>query len=98
MSDARRPSPAGGLGSSRPGPDERLAARRLGRELRDALDALTEPQRLAVFLIDVQDYTYDEAARVLGMPPGTVASRVARGRASLRARLQHLARQRGWGR
>ena len=84
--------------SCRLGPDERLAARRLGRELKDALDDLPEPQRLAVFLIDVQGFSYDEATRVLDLSPGTVASRVARGRASLRVRLRHLALERGWSR
>lgn len=79
-----------------PAPDERLMARRLARELSAALDALGPEQRLAVFLIDVQGFSYAEAAEVLGAPPGTVASRVARGRASLRERLRHLARERGW--
>lgn len=82
----------------RPGPDERLIARRLGRELKQALDELPEPQRLAVFLIDVQGYSYGEASEVLSIRPGTVASRVARGRARLRERLLHLARERGWTR
>lgn len=79
-----------------PAPDERLIARRLGSELRCAVDELPEEQRLAVFLIDVQGFSYAEAAEVLARPPGTVASRVARGRSRLRERLRHLARERGW--
>jgi RNA polymerase sigma-70 factor (ECF subfamily) len=51
---------------------------------------------LAVFLVDVQGYRYGEAAVVLDVAPGTVASRVARGRAALRVSLRHLAQERGW--
>ncbi len=82
----------------RPGlaPDERLMARRLSSELKAALDELPEEQRLPVFLIDVEGYSYGETAKVLATPAGTVASRVARGRAQLRRRLRHLARERGW--
>lgn len=84
------------LSAPRLAPDERLIARRLGTELRSAVDELPEEQRLAVFLIDVQGFTYAEAAQVLEAPPGTVASRVARGRSRLRERLHHLATERGW--
>lgn len=80
------------------GPDHRLLARQLAGELKAALDELPEEQRLAVFLIDVQGFTYAEAAEGLATTPGTVASRVARGRARLRDRLRHLARERGWAR
>jgi RNA polymerase sigma-70 factor (ECF subfamily) len=80
------------------GPDaeERLLARRLGRELQEAMDALPPERRLAVFLVDVQGLSYGEAASVLEVPPGTLASRVARARAELRRCLIHLARERGW--
>lgn len=94
--DGSEESPSFDIRCSQPGPDERFAARRLGWELKKALDELPEPQRLAVFLIDAQGYSYGEAARVLEVSPGTVASRVARGRSSLRTRLQHLAWERGW--
>jgi RNA polymerase sigma-70 factor (ECF subfamily) len=82
--------------AERSGPEQRLLARRLAHELKGALDELPEAQRLAVFLVDVQGYGYAEAATALGMPAGTVASRVARGRARIRERLRHLARERGW--
>ena len=52
-----------------PAPDERLLARRLARELSAALDGLAPEQRLAVFLIDVQGFSYAEAAEALGAPP-----------------------------
>lgn len=77
-------------------PERRLLARRLSRELKEALDRLPQEQRLAILVIDVQGFSYAEAADVLEVAPGTVASRVARGRAALRRFLNHLARERGW--
>ncbi len=73
-----------------------LSARVLAHELKAALDRLPRDLALAVFLVDVQGYPYGEAAVVLDVAPGTVASRVARGRAALRVFLRHLAQERGW--
>jgi RNA polymerase sigma-70 factor (ECF subfamily) len=56
-------------------------------ELRDTLDALArlpEPQRAALSLIALEEFSYEEAAKVLGIPVGTLMSRLARGRAALR--------------
>lgn len=69
-------------------PQERFLARRRGRMLAAALERLPRSQRVAVLLIDVQGYTYAEAASILDVPPGTVASRVVRGRHGLRADLR----------
>ncbi len=77
-------------------PERRLLARRLTSELKGALDRLPPDQRTAVLLVDVQGFRFAEAAEALGVAPGTVASRVARGRAALRHRLEYLARERGW--
>ena len=46
---------------------------------------LPEDQRAAVTLICLDELTYGEAAEVLGIPLGTLTSRLARGRAALRA-------------
>ena len=77
-------------------PERRLLARRLSQELKRALDRLPEDQRVAILLIDLQGFRYADAAEALGVPPGTVASRVARARAALRDFLEHVARERGW--
>jgi RNA polymerase sigma-70 factor (ECF subfamily) len=56
-------------------------------ELRDAMSALArlpEPQRAAVSLIALEEFSYEEAARVLDVPLGTLMSRLARGREALR--------------
>jgi RNA polymerase sigma factor (sigma-70 family) len=50
-----------------------------------ALDDLPEEQKSILLLIGVEDFSYDEAARILGMPIGTVMSRLARARHRLRS-------------
>ena len=48
-----------------------------------ALDALAPDQKAALVLVDMQGYSVDEAAAILGCPPGTVKSRCSRGRSRL---------------
>lgn len=49
-------------------------------DIRAALDVLLPEQRAALVLVSVDGYSYEEAAEVLQVPAGTVASRVARAR------------------
>lgn len=53
----------------------------------EALDALPQRFRQVVELVDVDGLTYDEAAEVVGVPVGTVMSRLHRARARIRDRL-----------
>jgi RNA polymerase sigma-70 factor (ECF subfamily) len=55
--------------------------------VRRALDALPGDQRAAVLLVDGEGFGFDAAAEVLGIPAGTVASRVSRGRTAIRRAL-----------
>jgi DNA-directed RNA polymerase specialized sigma24 family protein len=48
------------------------------------LNNLPDEQRAAILLISVEDLSYSEAARVLGVSVGTLMSRLARGRECLR--------------
>jgi RNA polymerase sigma-70 factor, ECF subfamily len=61
------------------------AARRL--DLAGALAALPDELRVVVLMVDAEGYSYDEVAEVVGIPPGTVASRLSRARAALRPAL-----------
>ncbi|HZZ33989.1 MAG TPA: sigma-70 family RNA polymerase sigma factor [Phenylobacterium sp.] len=54
------------------------------RDLLRALGQLSEDQRSVLLLVSVEDLTYAQAARVLGLPLGTVMSRLSRARESLR--------------
>ena len=60
-------------------------------DLSRALAALPPEERAAVLLVDAQGFDYRETARVLGIPEGTVASRLNRARASLRTALGQTA-------
>jgi RNA polymerase sigma-70 factor, ECF subfamily len=68
-----------------PAPQDALASG--GEDLERALRELPEPFRTAVVLRDVEDFSYQEIARMLDVPIGTVMSRLHRGRAWLRERL-----------
>ena len=64
------------------------AGRDEGLALAQAMATLPEDQRLAVSLVLVDGLSYAEAAEVLQIPPGTLTSRLVRGRMALMERLQ----------
>jgi len=69
--------------------------RRWSAEIEAALLALPDSYRLPVYLKDVEGFGYRDIAAIVGCPLGTVMSRLARGRAALRAALVEQARERG---
>ncbi len=71
-------------------PTDHVANRELAWELEQALRRLPDDQRAAIVLVDVEGWPVAEAARILGVPAGTVKSRCSRGRAKLAADLSHL--------
>jgi RNA polymerase sigma-70 factor, ECF subfamily len=77
-----------GPGSEADGPGADPAATAATRtDLLRALADLPVDQRAAVLLVDAEGLDYDAAAEVLGVAPGTIASRLSRARAALRAAL-----------
>jgi RNA polymerase sigma-70 factor (ECF subfamily) len=65
-------------------PRDRLAL----RDLQSSLDALPVEQKEVLLLVGLEDMSYADAARTLGVPIGTVMSRLSRGRERLRALME----------
>jgi RNA polymerase sigma factor (sigma-70 family) len=59
------------------------------RDVLAALDQLPEEQKSLLLLIGVEDFSYEEAARIVGVPIGTVMSRLSRARQRLRSIVEH---------
>jgi RNA polymerase sigma-70 factor (ECF subfamily) len=65
-------------------PDIQVTRKLLQSEVRHAIDMLPEPFREVVLLRDIEGLSYADIARIVGCPAGTVMSRLARARESLR--------------
>jgi RNA polymerase sigma factor (sigma-70 family) len=76
--------------SQEPGPVSALEQRDRVALLREALAALPESLRMAVLMRDIQELSYQEIADRLGLPEGTVKSRINRGRAELARQIRRL--------
>ena len=71
-------------------PDRVLGQKVLAEQLQEALDALPFDQRSAIVLREVDGLSYEEIAFSMGVALGTVRSRLARARETLRARLRDV--------
>jgi len=85
---AEKPSPGAG-------PQGQVEAREQKEHLQRALDRLSPDLREAVVLRDLHDLDYIEIAQVLGVPQGTVKSRINRGRLELARVLKRMEGMRG---
>jgi RNA polymerase sigma-70 factor (ECF subfamily) len=77
------PEPA----ASSAGPEENARARESRTFVTEALARLAVEFRMPVVLRDLEEWSYEEIAQSLGLPVGTVKSRIARGRAQLKTLL-----------
>lgn len=83
-----RPAPSGN-------PEQSVSNQQLRTRLERALASLPDDQREAILLVDYMGLTFAEAAESMRVAPGTAASRVARGRRTLRSLLIHDAQEMG---
>jgi RNA polymerase sigma-70 factor (ECF subfamily) len=79
-----------GPGATSETPETLLLRETLAPELQAAVDGLPESFRQAVWLRDVEEFSYAEIANILEIPIGTVMSRISRGRRLLFDKLHHL--------
>jgi len=66
-------------------------------DVKEALASIPEDFRMVVYYADVEGYSYKEIAEIIGVPTGTVMSRLHRGRKLLRVALADYAKSRGIG-
>jgi RNA polymerase sigma-70 factor (ECF subfamily) len=81
---AEPPLPGDDFSNSDALPGKAYEGREFELQVQQALDRLDADQRVALVLVDLQDFSYQEAAQILGLPVGTVKSRLARARLQLR--------------
>jgi len=85
--------PVDRLVAREPSPHEMAARKELEKMVQEALSHVSVELREAVILRDLQDMDYKEIAQVLGIPEGTVKSRISRGRAELARLLERNKRE-----
>jgi RNA polymerase sigma-70 factor, ECF subfamily len=86
-------APIDRLNSHEISPHEAMAKKEIGTMVQQALARVSVELREAVILRDLQDLDYKEIAQVLGIPEGTVKSRISRGRAELARLLERNQRE-----
>ncbi len=72
-------------------PENAFLSRIMDHEVEQALKGLPEEFRTAVILVDIEELSYDEAAKVMECAVGTVRSRLSRGRRMLQVALKEYA-------
>jgi len=76
-------------------PEREFSNKLLGEDIMTAIEDLPESFRVAILLVNVEGLSYDEAARVLDVPSGTIRSRMKRGRTLLQKSLWQHAKDAG---
>jgi RNA polymerase sigma-70 factor (ECF subfamily) len=73
-----------GLAAEHPGPERTILTRELDDQITAVLKKIPEEFRTPIVLVDVSDFSYEEAALIMSCPIGTVRSRLSRGRKLMR--------------
>ena len=84
------PTKADKLADNRPSQEHHIAGLELRGTIQQALAQVSPDLREAVILRDLEDMDYKDIAEVLGVPQGTVKSRISRGRAELAKLLKRI--------
>ncbi len=81
--------------AERDNPETLLISQLMDEEVEEALKKLPEEYRTAIVLVDIEELSYEEAAKVMDCAIGTIRSRVSRGRRMLQVALRDYALKRG---
>ena len=76
-------------------PESLFFSRLMDDEVQEALKELPEEHRTAIILVDIEELSYEEAAKVMECAVGTIRSRLSRGRRMLQLSLREYAQKRG---
>lgn len=76
-------------------PERLFSSQAMGAEVENAVKALPDEFRTAIILVDIEELPYEEAAKVMECPVGTVRSRLSRGRRMLQVALRDYALEKG---
>jgi RNA polymerase sigma-70 factor, ECF subfamily len=74
--------------TANPGPENYALLRELNSKISEGMRKLPEEFRMPIVLVDMEDFSYAEAAEVLSCPIGTIRSRISRGRQLLHKHLK----------
>lgn len=76
------------LADAQENPEQLAQRHELSHAIQDCLNELSDTHRVITVLSDIEGYPYQEIAEILGVPVGTIKSRLSRARSNLRACLQ----------
>ncbi len=68
----------------------------MGDEVTNAINSLPVDSRTVILLCDIEGFSYEEIAKIIDVPVGTVRSRLHRSRNMLKKKLQHYAKNLGY--
>ena len=76
--------------ADQPGTHQEVESEIIGKIIRDAIDQLTDKFKTVILLRDIQELSYEEISSIVGVPIGTIKSRINRARLQLQIELKHL--------
>ena len=76
--------------SDQPGTHQEIESEVTSKIIRNAIDQLTDKFKTVILLRDIQELSYEDISSIVGVPIGTVKSRINRARLQLQIELKHL--------
>jgi RNA polymerase sigma-70 factor (ECF subfamily) len=77
------------LKDEEPGPEIKAESNEIKKAVKESINELPEDYKTVIILRDIQGFSYEEIARIISCPEGTVKSRINRARQALKKILEH---------